>query len=232
QRANRQGPAALQPASPSGNSRGVINLSNLWEEEKLARDVYTRLAQSTNLPIFRNIAQAESQHMHAVAQLAQASGMNDVPGVFSNPEYQRLYDSLVAAGNTSPLDALRVGARIEEMDIADLQRMIARTNDPRTQQVLTNLLRASGNHLRAFTSQLSVGGAGYTPQILSQADYDQIINAAGNGGNGQGGQGSGARGRFRQTGDLPGAGPGAQSAGHGNGLSPGGPGTGKKRIRP
>lgn len=171
--ANRRGAATIP--FPRGSAVGTMELAKLWEEEKLARDVYNRFAQGTGAAVFRKIAQAESQHMRAVAQLANEPDWRDVPGVFVNAEYQQLYHALLAAGQNSPLDALRVGAKIEEVDIADLKRIISSTNDPRTQQVLGNLQRASGNHLRAFTSQLAANGATYSPQVLSQAEYDQIL---------------------------------------------------------
>jgi hypothetical protein len=156
------------------------------EEEKLARDVYTTLASSSKLPIFRSIARAESQHMRSIEHLVRARGngpqdLNDATGVFSFPEYQKLYETLVASGARSPLDALTVGAKIEEMDIADLRQMLSQTSDPQVRRVLEHLMNGSHNHLRAFASQLSRQGASYNAEFLSQSDFDEIANAPGRG---------------------------------------------------
>jgi hypothetical protein len=43
--------------------------------------------------------------------------------------------------------------------------------------VYDNLLRGSRNHLRAFMKTLSQQGGGYTPQYLSQTEFDAIVNS-------------------------------------------------------
>lgn len=42
-------------------------------------------------------------------------------------------------------------------------------------RVYQNLERGSRNHMRAFMKSLASGGAGYTPQYISQAEFDAII---------------------------------------------------------
>ena len=161
-----------------------LDLFRMWEEEKLAHDVYTKLAKTSNLSIFRNISRAESKHMQAIERFVRAGGargdgLSHTPGVFSFPEYQQLYESLVTDGMRSPLEALKVGAKIEEMDIADLRRMLTQTTDPQVRKVLEHLMQGSQNHLRAFASQLARQGASYNAEFLTQAEFDQIANSAG-----------------------------------------------------
>ena len=183
----------------SANSSGV-DLLRMREEEKLARDVYTQLAKTSKLPLFRNIARAESQHMQSVERLVGGRGaLSDTPGVFVFPEYQSLYNALVASGTQSPLDALKTGAKIEEMDIADLRRMQSATNDPQVRQVMERLTQGSQNHLRAFASQLAKQGASYNAEFLSQADFDQIANSSGQGQGQQSGRGGNAGGQSPQN---------------------------------
>jgi len=68
-------------------------------------------------------------------------------------EMKYLYDSFVIEGVDSKLDALKVGKKIEEMDIADLG--IAIENMPRdVQKVFTNLISGSINHLDAFINAI------------------------------------------------------------------------------
>jgi hypothetical protein len=169
----------------------VEQLVRMREEEKLARDVYLTLAQTSGLQIFNNIANAESQHMRAVEQLVSRyspaiAGPQLPVGSFSNPQFQALYKSLVASGSTSPIAAATVGAKIEEMDIKDLQTMLSQNLPRDISRVLEHLQKASGNHLRAFTMELKRLGGAYIPEFLSPQDYNNIINSDNDRGQGMG----------------------------------------------
>lgn len=135
-------------------------ISFMREEEKLARDVYTELADLYGLRMFSNIAASESKHMDAVAELLNAYDLDDpaagaAPGEFRDESLQALYDRLTAQGGGSLSDALAVGVIIEETDIADLQQRLAATENPEVEAVFDNLLSASERHLSAFERQLS-----------------------------------------------------------------------------
>lgn len=149
------------------------------EEERLALDVYDVLAETWGLPVFSNIAGAEATHTDAVRVLLERYDLDDpVPsrdaGEFSNAELQAAYDEFVALGTRSLEDALRVGAMIEELDIADLR---ARPADaPDVAQVFDNLERGSRNHLRAFVGQLDQRGFDHTATHLTQAEVDEILS--------------------------------------------------------
>lgn len=151
------------------------------EEEKLAHDVYLTLYEKWNLPIFENIGGSEQTHTDAVKILINRYGLEDPyiaeKGKFSNPKIQELYNTLVEQGNKSSQEALRVGAAIEEIDILDLKDYIAQTDKEDIKLVYENLMKGSRNHLRAFVSTLEKQSIQYTPQYLSQEEYDQIINS-------------------------------------------------------
>lgn len=157
----------------------VGQLVRMREEEKLAHDVYVTLAQSSGLQIFNNIANAESQHMRTVEQLASryssAAAANLPVGSFSDPQFQTLYNSLVAAGSKSPIAAATVGAKIEEMDIKDLQTLLSQNPPQDVSKVLEHLQRASGQHLRAFTMELKRLGGTNMPEFLSPEEYNSIL---------------------------------------------------------
>jgi len=167
------------------------------EEEKLARDVYMTLADVWGTPIFTNIAGAESMHMTSIETLITRYGLEDPVddnpvGVFVNPTLQTMYDDLVATGSQSFIDALEVGALIEEVDIKDLVDSIAETEASDVLRVWEQLLSGSQNHLKAFTSQLTAQGIAYEPTVLDVATYDQMLTEAGqpNGGHGTGAAGN------------------------------------------
>ena len=150
------------------------------EEEKLAHDLYAEMYELWGLQIFQNIGSSEQSHTEAIKTLLDAYDIpdpaSDVSGVFTDPDLQNLYNDLVVQGNQSLAEALKVGALIEEIDILDLQDRLAQTDNADIQQVFTNLLRGSSNHLRAYTSTLMTQtGETYQPQFMSADAYQSII---------------------------------------------------------
>lgn len=155
-------------------------LQLMREEEKLAHDVYTVLYEKWQLPIFSNISNSESRHFDAVGYLLETYNVEDPAftetGKFRNKELTGLYDSLITKGSVSLIAALEVGAYIEEVDIKDLNDLLALNSDSTIAIVYENLLRGSGNHLRAFTGQLAFRDLDYKPAILTPELYSAIIN--------------------------------------------------------
>jgi hypothetical protein len=165
--------ATLTPAERDG-------LVFMREEEKLALDVYTALYAKWGLKQFDSIARAEATHTSAVKALLDRYGIKDPsagtkPGVFINPDLQALYTKLIKQGSVSATEALKVGALIEEVDIADLQKRSTTTAD--IDLVYANLEKGSRNHLRAFVSGLYFQGVTYSPTVLSKAAFAAIVNA-------------------------------------------------------
>jgi hypothetical protein len=190
----------LLAASGNLDANETAALLYMREEEKLAHDVYVTLFARWELPIFQNISQSEQIHTDAVKALIERYNLADpasnTVGVFTNPDLQSLYTSLIAQGSQSLSEALNVGASIEEIDILDLEKYLSQTDNADIQQVFTNLKYGSYNHLTAFTLTLySQTGETYQPQYLSLEAYQAIVNTAGNtGGNGGAGSGGGYRG--------------------------------------
>ncbi len=175
------------------------------EEEKLARDVYNALFTVWGQPTFSNIASSEQQHMDQIKLLLDRYGLTDPaldPGKFTDPTLQALYDQLVSQGSASLVDALKVGAAIEEIDILDLQARLALTDNADLQLVFNNLMKGSYNHLNAFAGVLTQQtGEVYQPQYLTAEAYQAIVTGAmGNGNQGANGQGnSGGNGQAGQS---------------------------------
>ncbi|PIV90679.1 hypothetical protein COW46_02500 [Candidatus Gracilibacteria bacterium CG17_big_fil_post_rev_8_21_14_2_50_48_13] len=153
------------------------------EEEKLARDVYTTLGNQWNLNIFTNIASSEQTHMDAMEGLLKLFSIEDPvhntdTGAFTSPEMRELYQTLTTKGSTSVLDALMVGATIEDLDLYDLNGLMLLTTNPDILRVYQNLAKGSRNHLRAFQRQIMQQGGSYTPQYISKEDFEQILQSA------------------------------------------------------
>lgn len=175
------------------------------EEEKLARDVYNTLsAMYPDSTVFGNIDDSEQQHTDAVKEkLLQYNivdpNTNDNVGVFTGEDYgwyfTEKYAALVARGAMSELEALYVGAYIEELDMQDINQcpnVIVETvqvisdssecgkiytNNPDIQSLYENLLDGSENHLAAYVRKIEavMGQGAYQAQVLSQEEVDSIL---------------------------------------------------------
>ncbi|MBK1717837.1 DUF2202 domain-containing protein [Thiocystis violacea] len=195
------GPRGSQPVQPvlaDLDAQEAEALIFMREEEKLARDVYLAMDGLWQQLPFENIAQSEQKHMDAVKNAIDNYGLTDPSeanplGVFTNTTLQQLYTDLTTLGETSYLEALQVGALIEEVDIEDLENTIAATNNLDLQTMYGNLLRGSRNHLRAFVAEIERQGVVYEAQLLSQEAVDEILDSPmERGGNGAGKRGSGS----------------------------------------
>lgn len=162
------------------NENEVAMLEYMREEEKLARDVYLALYDLYNIPIFKNISKSETWHMKQVLCLLEYYNIPDPAspdtGVFNDPDLQALYDALIEQGSASLVDALTVGATIEDLDIFDLEDNMAGTSNEAILTTFERLSCGSGNHLRSFSAWLTNKGVTYVPQYISQDDYDAIIS--------------------------------------------------------
>lgn len=161
------------------NEQDKSALSFMLEEEKLARDTYFYLDSVWSINQFANIKYSEQDHMNAVEGLLKSY---DIPyqiepmGVFQDTLLQSLYNQFITDGVQSKSNALIIGATIEDLDIVDLKNFISKTNNQNLIAVFANLECGSENHLRAFIKGLNKEGGAYTPQYLTQSEYDIIIN--------------------------------------------------------
>lgn len=180
----------LDVENPLTTPADVLELSELEEtglllmreEEKLARDVYMQLYDEHNTNIFLSISESEQVHTDAVKTLldnyllADPVGENGV-GEFTDIELQHLYDYLVDVGTSTLLDGLYVGARVEELDIYDIERLKAQViGNEDIVLVYDNLLKGSRNHLRSFHRLIEQNFGFYEPIYITQEQYDEIVS--------------------------------------------------------
>ncbi len=152
------------------------------EEEKLARDVYLFFYEKYGLRIFNNIAKSENTHMTAIKMLLDKYELKDPVeideiGVFQNQDLAALYTQLTQAGSVSLLEAVKIGATIEDLDIKDLTEYSAEIKSEDILLVYNNLTKGSRNHLRSYYSRVLQYGGAYEPQFISQELFDSIINS-------------------------------------------------------
>jgi hypothetical protein len=165
------------------SEKEIEDLRFMREEEKLAKDIYLSLYETTNIQAFANIAKSEQSHTNAIKQLLTQYGISDPVsteeiGVFENTDLQKLYNDLLAQGKKSDMDALKVGALIEDLDITDLEKAKSQTTNENILLVYNNLQRGSRNHLRSFYSLIQRRGGTYTPTYMSIDDFEATIKGA------------------------------------------------------
>lgn len=173
---------ATCPLTPLSTAE-ADSLKFMREEEQLAHDVYAVSATLWNPPVFANISASEATHSAAVKALLDRYQQPDPllgqpNGSFKTPDFQALYDALVATSRTSLIEALKVGVQIEELDIRDINAQKSGVDHADILMVYDHLLRGSRNHLRAFMKILTQQGGTYVPTYISQAEFDAILNSA------------------------------------------------------
>lgn len=150
----------------------------MLEEEKLARDTYIYLGDVWSINQFNNIKDSEQTHMDAVENLLKKYNISYTilpVGEFENKDLQDYYNQFLKDGNISADNAYQIGATIEDLDIIDLQEYISATTNTSLIAVFQNLECGSKNHLRSFVKGIVNKGNTYTPQFLTQTEYDAII---------------------------------------------------------
>ncbi len=173
--------AAVAPAT-SLSVEEIAALKFMREEEKLAHDVYAALYSLWGANVFDQISLSETTHTEAILELLTKYDIADpaagkAAGVFEDPALQALYNTLMTMGQVSLIEALKVGALIEETDIHDINEKKAITDEADILMVYSSLLCGSGNHLRAFNETLLAQGITYVPQVITQAEWDAIATA-------------------------------------------------------
>lgn len=180
QGSNAQNPSLQIPAGVL-TEQDKIDLHYLQEEEKLARDVYLTLRAKFNSVIFQNISESEQRHTDSVLNLLNLYQIPSVAlsevGKFHDASLQTLYNDLILSGTKGASEASLVGALVEEVDIADLKKMLSTTKNPDLMNTYRKLMTASERHLNSFVSlwKSQTGSTAYKAQVLSQADVDTIL---------------------------------------------------------
>ncbi len=135
----------------------------IYQEEKLARDVYITLGEMYPAEnTFASIQLSEQRHIDAAQELCEKykidlSRVNeDGVGNFDIDILQKLYTTLVEKGSESLTAALEQGVYIEELDIGDLTHAIDDLGMPDDViRVYENLREGSYNHLESFQVALA-----------------------------------------------------------------------------
>lgn len=158
--------------------RDVDDLNYLYDEERLAHDIYIELADKWELSIFENIAKSEKRHFEYLLVIYEKYGI-PVPktfdGFYNYPELNIMYDRFFEGGTMTLESSLTLAANFEEYDIADLERYLKHTQNVDLILVYNSLLEGSKNHLRAIHRNLKKHGFDYEPIFLERRHFRQIM---------------------------------------------------------
>lgn len=159
----------------------IHSLHYMWNEEKLAKELYLALNAVYPTNSLKNIAtNAETQHVGSMeALLAKYSQtqsvidsynqahpttpitqLSEMPaGVFTLPELQTLYDTLYREGIASATASLQAGCKVEVTDVTDLDQDILDAGSAKDLVTFFEILRAgSYNHYWSFDNALKKAG--------------------------------------------------------------------------
>lgn len=202
--------------APLSVQAGVLDIGEethlvfMREEEKLARDVYLTLSKLyPSAASFSNIGETSEQtHTDTVRDMLAKYGIpdpnpdaNNLPasiGVFTGADYgwyfTEKFNALVNWGSQGLLEALYVGAFIEELDMLDIvgcpkiivetdngigagECGLTYTDEAALQTMYTHLVDGSKDHLRAYVKSIEniIGAGNYVAQVLTQAEVDAIL---------------------------------------------------------
>lgn len=170
-------PPAIKAATLSTQEKE--GLSFIWEEEKMARDLYTSLYESDNLTIFSDLARSEQSHMDQARAIIDKYALTipgkDEQGVYQNQTLQRVHDELLAKGLSSDQDALNAAANFEEISIIDLEKELNATHAEDVKAMYQGLLAGSQKHLRSYVTELKDRGIKYDPRYLGKDEFEKIV---------------------------------------------------------
>lgn len=126
----------------------------------------------------RFLDRAEIQEAIEMLQkhINSASDINSKVNPFVKQGLVSLFDNLMTQGKLSALEALYVGAAIEEVDMLDLQQAIDKATNKHIRRMYENLLSASRNHLRTYIKQIEAQGNTYETLFLSQDEIDVLMH--------------------------------------------------------
>jgi len=140
-------------------------LIHMREEEKLARDIYTVLGETTPSAVFKNIPRSEQilDRYEIPDPVVDESSI----GTFTDPFFTNLFIELKEKGQQSDKNAFEVGAMVEDLNMANLIKYGQATDKLDLKLAYDTLLKQSKNHMSAFVRQLDRLGYEFEPEYIT-----------------------------------------------------------------
>lgn len=166
-------------SSDINNDRALF--LKIYQEEKLAYDLYGEFYERWSLNVFNAVQQREAKHVWCVEKIMDNYGFkhtaNINTGTYQDKEVQKIYDELTVKGCISDLSALEAAAFIKEKHISQLRSRIQLQSDGYIIKVIFLIEKAAQSHLIAFVKSIRLSGSDYKPVFLSDDEFSNIMNS-------------------------------------------------------
>ncbi|HWA06428.1 MAG TPA: DUF2202 domain-containing protein [Ignavibacteria bacterium] len=153
----------------------------LYQEEKLAYDLYGEFYERWSLGVFNKVQQREAKHVWCVERIMDNYGFdyntNTSAGSYPDRDIQKIYDDLTVKGCISDLAALEAAAYIKEKHISQLRERIRYQEDEYIVKVIFLMESAAQSHLRAFVKSIRLSGSDYNPEFLTDDEFSNIMDS-------------------------------------------------------
>jgi len=156
----------------------IDELNFIYDEERLAHDIYSELSDRWELSIFESIAESEKRHFEYLLMIYEKYDLpvpRNFNGFYNYPELNAMYDLFFEGGAMTLEGSLTLAANFEEYNIADLKIYIHHTQNVDLILVYNSLLEGSKNNLRVIYRNLKIHGFDYKPAILDKSHFNQIM---------------------------------------------------------
>jgi hypothetical protein len=153
----------------------------LYQEEKMAYDLYGEFYERWSLSVFNKVQQREAKHVWCVERIMDNYGFtykaNTKAGSYPDKEIQKIYDEVTVNGCISDLAALEAAAFIKEKHIYELREWIRYQEDEYIVKVIFLMESAAQSHLRAFVNSIRLSGSDYRPVFLNEDEFSHIMDS-------------------------------------------------------
>jgi len=154
-------------------------LMKIFEQEKLARDLYRELYDRWKIRVFLNLAISKQYHFDVVKAFLEKYDVeypaDDTPGTFIDQELQKLHSEWLEKGKESLESALEVCAEAEEMNMYRVKECLSQINNDDLRIMLVNLSYASARHLKILNGFMThYYDHAYRFQYLAREDVKEF----------------------------------------------------------
>lgn len=171
----------ITPSEPQLTEQEKADLTFSREQEKLSRDVYLYAYAKYQNPIHLKVSGSQQVRMDELKALLEKHELADPAsqdtGVFSTTELQDRYNDLITQADISLEMAIISTMTVEDRGMSDIETYISNTEKEDVLYTYDFMHCTSKNHIRWLYPELQLEGGTYTPQFISQEEYNEITNS-------------------------------------------------------
>lgn len=157
------------------------SLQYLYESLLMVGEIFRNSYEKWGIPEFNDASRKEFSSLDTIRTIMDKyklknPAVNHHPGIYFNPEIQLWHNENLSNAITSYDDALSTALRIEEKILYDIQQHSTKGTQNNDLRILyTKLYTGAANHLKRFYPLLMNRGSSYSPEYLSQAEFEKLL---------------------------------------------------------